>query len=407
MIRIHKKFEPLIQQKTRYYIITGERGSSKSFTVNLFLTRLAGLNNDNIILFTRYTLESAKDSIIPEFKEKIMLNNMEGYFDVQLRDIYATKTNSKIMFRGIKTSQGIQTAKLKSLTDVNIWVIDEAEELPDEETFETINKSVRSAKNRNMVIMILNPAYKNHWIYKRFFDGRVADDFNGELDGVTYINMTFDDNKHNLDQEFVNEMELLRSTDYDRFRKVMAVNWKDEDEAIVFSIGKLKRFTEVDLTNAQIVAYCDIADQGTDFLCFVVGALIGDNIFIIDTVFTQADSNYTIPKIISLLEKYKVSLAWFESNAMGLAYTKMLKMQYEGTCKIIAYPNTQQKHSRIVIQADYILDQFHFKHADRNTEYYNYINQLTAYRNDKKSDFDDAADATAGLSYQIRRTLKK
>jgi predicted phage terminase large subunit-like protein len=219
--------------------------------------------------------------------------------------------------------------------------------------------------------------------------------------------MTFDDNKHNLDQEFVNEMELLRQLHYDRFRKVMAVNWKDEDEAIVFSIGKLKRFTEVDLTNAQIVAYCDIADQGTDFLCFVVGALIGDNIFIIDTVFTQADSNYTIPKIISLLEKYKVSLAWFESNAMGLAYTKMIKMQYEGTCKIIAYPNTQQKHSRIVIQADYILDQFHFKHVDRNSEYYNYINQLTAYRNDKKSDFDDAADATAGLSYQIRRTLKK
>jgi hypothetical protein len=63
--------------------------------------------------------------------EKIELLNLESAFDIQLRDIYSKVSNSKIMFRGIKTSQGIQTAKLKSLTDVNIWVIDEAEELAD------------------------------------------------------------------------------------------------------------------------------------------------------------------------------------------------------------------------------------------------------------------------------------
>lgn len=404
-IKINDKFRPLYNQSTRYYIITGERGSSKSFTVNLFLTQLS-LQDNNNILFTRFTLESAKDSIIPEFKEKIELLNLENAFDVQLRDIYSKVSNSKIMFRGIKTSQGIQTAKLKSLTDVNIWVVDEAEELADEETFETINKSVRTDKAMNMVILILNPAYKNHWIYKRYFENQVPDDFNGILNGITYIHMTFEDNKHNLNADFVQEMELLKQSDYTRYRKVMACNWKEEDEAIVFSIGKLKRFNEIDYSQAQIIAYCDIADQGTDYLCFVVGAIIEKSIYILDVCFTNLDSNYTIPRIISIIEKYKVSKAFFESNAMGLMFTKMVKSQYSGTCSIFAFPNSHQKHSRIIMQDAFILDNFYFKNAAKDSEYYNYIDQLTSYRNDKKSLHDDAADATAGLSFQVRKILK-
>ena len=66
MIEIHKKFKPLFEEQTRYYIITGERGSSKSFTVNLWLT-LKLLQSNQTALFTRYTLSSAKGSIIPEF----------------------------------------------------------------------------------------------------------------------------------------------------------------------------------------------------------------------------------------------------------------------------------------------------------------------------------------------------
>jgi predicted phage terminase large subunit-like protein len=201
-------------------------------------------------------------------------------------------------------------------------------------------------------------------------------------------------------------MEVLRRSDYQRYKKVMACNWKDEDEAIVFSIGKLKRFNEVDYSQAQIIAYCDIADQGTDYLCFVIGAIIEKSIYIIDVCFTNLDSNYTIPRIISMIEKYNVNKAFFESNAMGLMFTKMIKAQYTGTCSMYAYPNSSQKHSRIIMQDAFILDNFYFKNAEKSTEYYNYIDQLTSYRNDKKSDHDDAADATAGLSFQIRKLLR-
>lgn len=399
MIEIHEKFKPLFYPKTRYFLITGDRGTSKSFTVGLFLTRLTGLNNNQNVLFTRFTLESAKDSIIPEFREKIELQNMDSYFDVQTRDIYATKTNSRILFRGIKTSQGIQTAKLKSLTGINIWVVDEAEELPDETTFETINKSIRVKGVPNMIILILNPAYKNHWIYKRFYQ-KIEPGFNGIKNGVTYIHMEFDDNKHNLDYEYVQEMESLRDEDPEKFKKVMCTAWLDEDDAIVFSSGKLKYYDVIDYSGAQIIAYCDVADQGVDYLAFVIGALIDKKVFVLDVCFTKKDSNYTIPKIISLIQKYNIQAAVFESNAMGLMYTKLLKSQYDGKCRIIAKPNSTQKHSRIIIQADNILDNFYFRKSDPESEYYQFIDQLTSYRNDKKSEHDDAADAIAGLSFQ-------
>ena len=65
------------------------------------------------ILFTRYTLTSAHVSIIPEFLEKIELINRYSDFHITKDEIINLKTGSKILFKGIKTSSGQQTASLK------------------------------------------------------------------------------------------------------------------------------------------------------------------------------------------------------------------------------------------------------------------------------------------------------
>jgi phage terminase large subunit len=39
-INLHSKYIPLFQSKSRYYIVTGGRGSGKSFGVALFLLNL-------------------------------------------------------------------------------------------------------------------------------------------------------------------------------------------------------------------------------------------------------------------------------------------------------------------------------------------------------------------------------
>ena len=147
------------------------------------------------ILFTRYTMTSAHLSIIPEFLEKIGLLGFENVFSINKADVLNTNNNSDILFRGIRTSAGNQTASLKSLQGISTWVLDEAEELVDENIFDTIDLSIREKNIQNRIILILNPVTKEHWIYNRFFEEKgVEGGFNGVKDNVCYIHSTYLDN---------------------------------------------------------------------------------------------------------------------------------------------------------------------------------------------------------------------
>src|SRR6478735_10444557 len=179
MITLNKKYEVLFKNDTRYFIITGGRGSSKSFGVGTF-TNLLSFEKGHKILFTRQTMTSAHLSIIPDFQEKIDLMELNGRFEVKKTEIKNIESGSEIIFRGIKTSSGDQTANLKSLQGVTTWILDEAEEQQDEKIFDKINLSVRQKGKQNRVILILNPATKEHWIYKKFFEEKgVQEGFNG------------------------------------------------------------------------------------------------------------------------------------------------------------------------------------------------------------------------------------
>ena len=212
---------------TRYSVITGGRASGKSFAVSLFLLTLT-FEYNQVILFTRYTMVSAKLSIIPQFIEVLELMGYSSEeFDIKLDEIVNKKTGSKIIFKGIKTSSGIQTAALKSLTGVTTWVLDEAEELDEEQIFDKIDLSVRVKTTQNRVILIMNPATKESWIYKRFFQL-------GKLDNTTYIHTSYLDNIDNLDESIVQEIERMKEKNPAKYEHVILGGWLDKAEGVVF-----------------------------------------------------------------------------------------------------------------------------------------------------------------------------
>jgi phage terminase large subunit len=232
-IKINSKFEPLLDENTRYYIVTGGRGSSKSFSVALLLCSLV-INLIQKVLFTRYTMSSAEVSVIPEFTEKIDLLGASPLFKVNKKDI-TNKSGSTIMFRGLKTSSGMQTANLKSLQGVTTWVLDEAEELTDETVFDKIDLSIRQVGTHNRVILILNPATKEHWIYKRFFlDAGVEPGSNLVKGDVTYIHTTYLDNIKNLSKSYLDRIEQIRLTNPFKYKHVILGGWLDIAEGVIF-----------------------------------------------------------------------------------------------------------------------------------------------------------------------------
>ncbi len=245
MITLNNKYKPLFENDTRYFIVTGGRGSSKSFGVGTF-TNLLSFEHGHKILFTRQTMTSAHLSIIPEFQEKIDLMQLNELFEVTKSEIKNKQSNSEIIFKGIRTSSGDQTANLKSLQGVTTWVLDEAEELTDESTFDKINLSIRQKGKQNRVILILNPSTKEHWIYKKFFEERgVQEGFNGVKDDVTYIHTTYEDNLDNLDQSFINEILRIKEINPQKYKHQILGGWLNKAEGVVFNNWRIDNFEEV------------------------------------------------------------------------------------------------------------------------------------------------------------------
>jgi len=218
--------------KHRYYFITGGRGSGKSFHVAVFLLNLT-YEAGHVILFTRWTLVSAEISIIPEFLEKIELLGRQGDFDIKEGVITNTKTGSKILFKGIKTSAGNQTANLKSIQGVTTWVLDEAEEVTSEDVFDKIDLSIRHKSLPNRTIMVMNPSYRGHFLYPKYAIANRPD--------TCYIHTTYRDNEANLSTSFLAEAERTRQANLSRYNHVFQGEWTDDASGLLWNRNIIER----------------------------------------------------------------------------------------------------------------------------------------------------------------------
>jgi phage terminase, large subunit, PBSX family len=217
MIQVQPVYEPLYENEDKFIIlVTGGRGSAKSFNVSTFLERLS-FEEGHKMLFCRYTMTSAELSVIPEFNEKIELDETEEHFKVTKTEIVNKYSGSELLFRGIKTSSGKQTAKLKSIQGLTTFVCDEAEEWTDEKDFDKLMLSIRKKGIQLRVIIVMNPPDVNHFIYQRYIKNthKII-----EMDGVDvqvsthpsvlHIHTTYFDNFDNLNETFLQEASDVR-----------------------------------------------------------------------------------------------------------------------------------------------------------------------------------------------------
>lgn len=262
-IKTQEVYNPLYNNTDKLIIlITGGRGSAKSFNVGTFIERLS-FESGHKMLYSRYTMTSADISVIPEFQEKIDLEGTNDFFDITKKDIINTFSDSVIMFRGIRTSSGNQTAKLKSIQGLTTFVCDEAEEWNSEEDFDKLVLSIRQKGIQNRVIIIMNPTDSNHFIYKKYIEKthKLI-----EIDGVQvqisthpnvlHIHTTYLDNIENLSPQFIQEMEHMKEEEPEKYAHVAIGRWSDVAEGAIF-----KRFEIVD----SIPDYAKKRGVGLDF----------------------------------------------------------------------------------------------------------------------------------------------
>lgn len=262
------KYKPLFlyPQECRYCVVTGGRGSGKSFAVSCAVTNDEYAADYNI-LYLRQTLVSADKSIIPEYWEKAEMMGVSRFLERRTYDIYNPRTGYSLWFKGVQVSKGSNEAQLKSLKRVGLTVLDEAQELVDEAVFDRIDLSMREKGIHSRFILSLNPTDTSHWIYRRFFQERgVADDYNGVFGDTCYIHTTYEDNRRNLDPEFLRLAEECRQNDPEKYRNIFLGFWRGEVEGALWTREMIEahRVATVPGDLDRIVVAIDPAVTSTD-----------------------------------------------------------------------------------------------------------------------------------------------
>lgn len=248
-IKFSKKYKPLFEilegkhPEVDTVIVTGGRGSAKSFVLSCF-SLIALVYHFWNVLYTRFTNVSIVDSIKPEVDDKIELLGLSNY--VTSTNTHIESKGNRIAFKGIKTGSKQQTANLKSLFGFNCFVVDEAEELPDYETYEKVFLSIRAKDKQNLTILILNPASVHHWIYRHFFTGKNVDAGSNTIkDNVCYIHTSYKDvEREYLADNVVAYYENLKETDEKKYNSVVLGGWTEAVEGRVFNNWKRNTYQE-------------------------------------------------------------------------------------------------------------------------------------------------------------------
>lgn len=209
-------YKPLYRSDKKIILVTGGRGSGKSFNVALFLCRLS-FTSGHKMLFCRYTMSSAEISVIPEFKDKLERDGTGKFFKVTKSEITNAMSDSVVMFRGIKTSSGNQTANLKSIHGLTTFVGDEMEEWVDQEDYDKLRLSLRTVDVQNRVVLVMNPTDSEHFIYKKYIENthriETIDGVDVQISthpDVLHIHTSYLDNVDHLSDDFLGEVMEIR-----------------------------------------------------------------------------------------------------------------------------------------------------------------------------------------------------
>ena len=406
-IEISVKFRPLfklldenIYPEVDTVIITGGRYSLKSFTVSIFAL-IALVHYKWNVLYTRFTNMSLIDSVKPEVSDKIEMLGLTG-------TVYDTTThiefnNCRITFKGIKTGSGIQTANLKSLSGFNLFINDEAEELPDYKTFKKIFYSMRSITKRNLTILILNPTTKEHWIFKEFFEKRgLKGGDNCVKENVMYIHSSYlDADQSQIPKNILADYNRLKIEDPKEYENIVMGGWVSELEGQIFPENSLKRYKEFPENMEYFtISFADTADEGLDKFAMPIGRVYGNRVYVFDAIFDTENLTIQEGQVQDKVKIDHINEVVIETNNAGAYFTRRIR-ELLPQIEIFGQYSKTNKMARILANAGLVKYFFYFP-INPNPDLQRFMDQVIKILKTSK-DEDDAPDALTGLAAYLEK----
>lgn len=182
-------------------VVIGGRGGAKTYEVSKFIAYSSTIKKKRCVVL-RDEKELIRESILNEVLLRFDTANANGALaqhysrlDTGIKD---KETGEMVVFtKGFRASAKDKKANLKSISDIDIAVVEEAEDIRDVDKFNTFADSIR--KEGSLIIIILNTPDIMHWIVKRYFNLKQVEDgfyeiIPKQLPGFLCIQTSFLDN---------------------------------------------------------------------------------------------------------------------------------------------------------------------------------------------------------------------
>ena len=159
----------------------------------------------------------------------------------------------------------------------------------------------------------------------------------------------------------------------------------------------------------NIVAACDVAFGGSDFLAFGVLYIYGEEKYLVDCIFDNHEKDITQPRIVQMILKHQVQRSFWEYNNGGDGYKddikRLLKEKGYIHNMIGAYaPTGKRKEDRIFDAAPEIRQIKFLEDGYRDQDYQKMMQNVFSYKIEGKNKHEDACDMLAYLVKVYRNT---
>ena len=147
----------------------------------------------------------------------------------------------------------------------------------------------------------------------------------------------------------------------------------------------------------QIIAYCDTADEGSDYLACIVGGIHDGEGYILDVLYTQDPMQVTEEQTADLLVKHNVNHAKIESNNGGKGFARNVERiiwekYHTRQINITWFHQTENKMARILTGASFIERHVYFpeKWERKFSDFYEHV---STFQKAGKNKHDDGVEA--------------
>ena len=151
----------------------------------------------------------------------------------------------------------------------------------------------------------------------------------------------------------------------------------------------------------EVCAYIDTADQGDDYLCCIIYAIVRQQAYVLDVYFTKEGMEITEGEVAKRLYEHQVNKAYIESNnggrGFGRSVERILREKHHWYKTYIdLFTQSRNKKSRILSSATWCQNNIKFP-VGWEVNYSEFYGDVMGYQKEGKMAHDDAEDCLAGI----------